>query len=139
VKIVNPRTYQGPAQAPNAGQGNAGNYWFTNGATAFTVNAPGSGFGTASRNPIYGPGINYGDMAIEKDIRIDESKSVELRMETFNTFNHANFANPGGGTNGASQDASFLSAPTFGEIFSVRQLTTNGDGRVVQLGAKIYF
>jgi hypothetical protein len=137
VKIVNPRTYQGPTQAPNAGQGNPGNYWFTNGATAFTVNAPGSGFGTANRNPIYGPGINYGDMAIEKDIRIDEGKSVELRFETFNTFNHANFAPPG--NVGASEDASFLSTPTFGEIFGVRQLTTNGDGRVVQLGAKIYF
>lgn len=136
VKKVNPRTYQTTA---NGGAGNAGNYWFTNGSSAFTVGAPGSGFGTANRNPIYGPGINYGDMAIEKDIRIDESKSVELRLETFNTFNHANFANPGGGNNGSSQDASFLSTPTFGEIFSVRSLTTNGDGRVVQLGAKIYF
>jgi hypothetical protein len=136
VKKVNPRTYQTTA---NGGSGNAGNYWFTNGSSAFTVGAPGSGFGTANRNPIYGPGINYGDMAIEKDIRIDESKSIELRMETFNTFNHANFANPGGGNSGSSQDASFLSTPTFGEILSVRQLTTNGDGRVVQLGAKIYF
>ncbi len=134
VKIVNPRTYQ---LAPNGGAGNQGNYWFTNGAAAFTVNAPGSGFGTANRNPLYGPGINYGDMALEKDIRIDESKSVELRMETFNTFNHANFAPPG--NVGSSEDASFLSAPTFGEIFGVRSLTTNGDGRVVQLGAKIYF
>jgi hypothetical protein len=133
-QIVNPRTYQTTA---NGGSGNGGNYWFTNGPTVFPIGAPGSGIGTASRNPLYGPGINYGDMALEKDIRIDESKSVELRLETFNTFNHANFAPPG--NFGTSEDASAADTGTFGEIFGVRSLTTNGDGRVVQLGAKIYF
>jgi len=133
-QIVNPRTYQA---APNGGNGEPGNYWFTNGSTVFPIGAPGSGIGTAKRNPLYGPGINYGDMAIEKDIRIDESKSVQLRLETFNTFNHANFANPG--NFGTSEDASAADTATFGQIFGVRSLTTNGDGRVVQLGAKIYF
>jgi hypothetical protein len=134
--IVNPRTYQA---APNAaGGGEAGNYWFTNGSTVFPVAAPGTGIGSANRNPLYGPGINYGDMAIEKKIHIDESKYVELRLETFNTFNHANFAPPAT-PNNTNEDASFLNSATFGQIFAVRSLTTNGDGRVVQLGAKIYF
>jgi hypothetical protein len=133
--IVNPRTFQ---SAPNGGNGEAGNYWFTNGSTFLPVGAPGTGIGSASRNPLYGPGINYGDMAIEKDIHIDESKYLQLRFETFNTFNHANFANPAtpGFTN---EDASAADTAAFGQIFAVRQLTTNGDGRVVQLAAKIYF
>jgi|HubBroStandDraft_1064217.scaffolds.fasta_scaffold00455_2 hypothetical protein len=112
------------------------NYWFN--PAAFTIPASGTGIGSASRNPLYGPGINYGDMAIEKNIHIDESRYFQLRLETFNTFNHANFANPAtpGFTN---EDASGATGPTFGEIFSVRQISTNGDGRVLQLGAKFYF
>jgi hypothetical protein len=115
-----------------------GNFWVTNGATAFALPASGSGIGNASRNPFYGPGINYGDMALEKSIHIDEARYLQLRLETFNTFNHANFANPAtpGFTN---EDASPLNSATFGEIFGVKTLTTQGDGRVVQLGAKFYF
>jgi hypothetical protein len=86
--------------------------------------------GDANRNPFYGPGLNFWDMALEKQIKFAESKSVELRLESFDTFNHANFSQPfntiGNGL-------------PFGEILSTRQITTNGAGRVVQLGAKIYF
>jgi len=134
VTKVNPRNYQVSA---NGGAGEPGNYWFTNGSTAFPIGAPGSGIGTASRNPLYGPGINYGDMALEKDVHISESKYLQLRLETFNTFNHANFAPPG--NVGTSEDASGANSSTFGQVFGVRTLTTNGDGRVVQLGLKIYF
>ncbi len=112
------------------------NSWFN--PAAFTLPAPGTGYGNASRNPLYGPGINYGDMALEKNIHIDESRYFQLRLETFNTFNHANFANP--------NNATFLPSGVedrtsggFGEIFSVRPLSTGGDGRVLQLGAKFYF
>jgi hypothetical protein len=92
--------------------------------------------GTANRNPLYGPGINYGDMAIEKRIHIDESRYFELRFETYNTFNHTNFSNPG--NFGSSEDASGLIG-NLGRIFSTKTITTNGEGRAVQLGAKFYF
>jgi len=145
VQIVNPRSTVASVHAP---------FWFTNGASAFTndCNASGcggvipgltgTGIGNASRNPLYGPGLNYTDMAIEKNIHIDESRYFQLRLETFNTFNHANFCPPAnygscGGT--PSNDASFLDAGTFGEIFGVRSISTGGEGRVVQLGAKFYF
>jgi hypothetical protein len=114
----------------------SGNLWFN--PAAFTFPAVGAGYGNASRNPLYGPGINYSDMALEKNIHIDESRYVQLRLETFNTFNHANFANP--------NNAAFLpsgvediTSGNLGEIFSVRPLSTGGDGRVLQLGAKFYF
>jgi hypothetical protein len=113
-----------------------GNLWFN--PAAFTIPANGTGMGSASRNPLYGPGLNYTDMALEKNIHIDESRYIQLRLETFNTFNHANFKNPATpGFN--SEDASGITGPYFGEIFSVQQISTNGDGRVLQLGVKFYF
>lgn len=114
--------------------GTGTNYWFN--PAAFSVPAPGTGIGNANRNPLYGPGLNYGDIALEKEIPIDESRRIELRLETFNTFNHANFQNPttpGFNSEDVSEPASF------GRIFGVQQISTNGDGRVLQLGVKFYF
>jgi hypothetical protein len=121
----------------------AGHFWVASGAEY--CNAPAAAFthpdsgtlGTASRNPFYGPGINYGDMALEKKIRIDESRYLELRLESYNTFNHTNFANPtDNGFN--SEDVQSLFGP-FGKIFNTKTISTNGEGRAVQLGVKFYF
>jgi len=95
---------------------------------AFAVPALGTE-GTANRNPFYGPGLNYWDMALEKSVYFTESMYFQLRFETFNTFNHANFAAPVGD----------LSAGSFGQVNSVQQISTTGAGRVVQLGAKFFF
>jgi len=114
------------------------NYWFN--PAAFSVPAPGTGIGTANRNPFYGPGINYTDMAIEKNIHIDEARYFQLRLESFNTFNHANFLNPATPGKPCTTVGEDVNSPsTFGRIFGVQTLTTNGDGRVVQLAAKFYF
>jgi hypothetical protein len=75
-------------------------------------------------------------MALEKDIHFTESKYLELRLETFNTFNHAQFAAPNGTIPAAGTPAS---QNTFGQILGVQQVTTQGDGRVVQIAGKIYF
>lgn len=105
------------------------NYWFN--PAAFANNTVGT-TGNANRNPLYGPGLNFWDMALEKDIHITEAKYFELRLETFNTFNHAQFAAP---------DANCCTGqdPNFGRILGVQAATTNGDGRVVQLAGKFYF
>ena len=102
------------------------NMWLNPAAFAVPTNGV---MGNANRNPFYGPGLNFWDMALEKQVKFTESKYVELRLESFDTFNHANFANP----------SPYVGFPNFGEILSTRQITTNGAGRVVQLGAKIYF
>jgi hypothetical protein len=47
--------------------------------------------GNARRRFFHGPGINNWDMAILKDLRLTESKSLEFRAEFFNVFNHAQF------------------------------------------------
>jgi hypothetical protein len=102
------------------------NYWFN--PAAFSEPAVGT-MGDSNRNPLYGPGLNFTDLALEKVIHIDEARWLQLRLETFNSFNHANFAAPGG----------IFATSTFGRITGVQSGTTNGDGRVVQLGLKIYF
>jgi hypothetical protein len=133
--IRDPRNHNPGVDPTGACTGtNCNNLYFN--PAAFSIAAPGA-LGTASRNPLYGPGINYGDLALEKRIHIDESRYFELRLETYNTFNHANFANPSdNGFN--SDDVQGLFGP-FGKIFSTKTISTGGEGRAVQLGAKFYF
>jgi hypothetical protein len=118
---------------------NPDNLYFNPGAFAIPGNSAAVGpmLGTAQRNPFYGPGINYGDMALEKKIRVTESRYFELRLETYGTFNHANFSNPT--DNGFNSDDVGGLFGTFGRVFTTKTISTNGEGRAVQLGAKFYF
>jgi hypothetical protein len=50
--------------------------------------------GTASRRSFYGPGAVNFDLALLKSFRISESKALQFRLETFNTFNHTQFFGP---------------------------------------------
>lgn len=96
------------------------NYWFNpNGFTRQTFGM----FGTSGRNSIHGPGINNTDLSLAKEVRFTETRMIQLRLEAYNLFNHAQFALP----------ASDIASPTFGRIFSATH------GRLVQLGAKLYF
>jgi hypothetical protein len=86
-------------------------------------------YGTLPRNSFRGPGRTNFDLAVAKTTSLyRERVGLEFRVEAFNVFNHAEFANP---------DTSFGS-PTFGEITS----TTIGvleTQRILQLGARIKF
>ena len=48
-------------------------------------------FGDAGRNVLTNPRRTNFDTALLKHIKIDETKSVELRFEAFNVFNHTEF------------------------------------------------
>jgi hypothetical protein len=73
----------------------------------FTSNPPALGTqGDAPRRPFYGPGVNNWDMALHKITKLTEGKSLELRFETFNTFNHAQFYG-NGSVDGNINDATF--------------------------------
>lgn len=102
------------------------NYWFNPGAFR---SAPLGAIGNASRNSVYYAGINNWDIGLYKDIYFTESKYIELRLETFNTFNTPQFGKP----------ILDVNDPRFGRVFSVQPGSTNGNGRVLQLGGKIYF
>jgi len=60
---------------------------------AFTENALGSP-GTASRRSFHGPGSLNFDLALLRNFNISETKALQFRLETFNTFNHAQFFGP---------------------------------------------
>jgi hypothetical protein len=106
---------------------------------AFAVPALGTE-GTANRNPFYGPGLNFWDMALEKNVHFTETMYFQLRLETFNTFNHANFGPPINGIGGPGVGPGSTGVGTgFGDVSTVQQISTNGAGRVVQLGGKFYF
>jgi hypothetical protein len=82
-------------------------------------------FGNSKHRFFHGPGWNNWDIAMLKDLRITESKSLEFRMELFNAFNHAQFMNP---------DGNFLDlGSTFGVITQAR------DARIGQLAFKFIF
>jgi hypothetical protein len=60
---------------------------------AFSDNALGTP-GNAGRRSFFGPGAFNFDLALLKNIRLSESKILQFRLETFNTFNHAQFFGP---------------------------------------------
>lgn len=91
----------------------------------FSPNDPGT-FGNSSRRFFYGPRIHNYDMALRKVTKITESKSLEFRFETFNTFNHPQFVGA------ASVDGNRDSA-TFGQILKSQP------GRLSQLALKFQF
>ena len=82
--------------------------------------------GTSPRRFFYGPGINNWDMALLKSTNLSESKSVELRFESFNTFNHAQFF-------GSSSVDSNVSSSTFGTV------VTAGAPRLMQVAIRLMF
>jgi hypothetical protein len=82
--------------------------------------------GNAPRRFFYGPGIENTDLALIKNIALGGPKSVQLRLEAFNVFNHAQFYGAG------AVDGNIVS-PTFGHI--VRAAAP----RQVQLAAKFAF
>ena len=57
---------------------------------AFRPNALGTQ-GNSKRRMFYGPGIDNFDVALHKVTIFSESRSLELRLEMFNVFNHAQF------------------------------------------------
>jgi hypothetical protein len=79
--------------------------------------------GNSRRRFFHGPGLDNFDMALLKSIKFTESKELQLRLEAFNLFNHAQFQNPSGEINSSE----------FGIVTSAR------DGRILQLGLKILF
>ena len=80
-------------------------------------------FGTERPGTVLGPGFQLWDVSLIKNFNFGERVGLQLRLETFNTFNHGN----------PSSIDTGIGSGTFGQV--------NGwhDPRNVQLGAKIKF
>lgn len=96
-------------------------------------------FGNVRRNFFHGPGFNYTNLSVFKDIPLghDTARSLQLMLQAANVFNHANFAPP---------DGNYPDGP--GEFGAVTALwgnygyDYNGDpapGRTAQIVGKIRF
>jgi hypothetical protein len=96
--------------------------WFD--TTAFAFPAVGA-WGNAGHNSLRGPGRDNWNLSLFKSFVISESRGsrFELRVESFNTWNHTEF----------NQVSNQLGASNFGHV------TSAFDPRIFQLGGKIYF
>jgi hypothetical protein len=95
--------------------------------TQFSENTLGTP-GTSRRRFFSGPGMNNFDLALLKNVRLTEAKSLQFRFETFNAFNHAQFFGP------QSVDGNIADlGSTFGQVVSAQP------ARIAQLGAKFIF
>jgi hypothetical protein len=108
---------------PNANAPRTVEQWFDTSCFAARPLAATGEPGSATRNPIRGPGFASADLSLFKNVALGGSHRIQLRLEAFNAFNQVRFNNPSGAFNTAN----------FGRITSAQ------DGRVVQLGIKYLF
>lgn len=90
--------------------------------TSAFVQAPQFTLGSSSRNPVRGPHYRNADIALIKRVYFNETMNLELRGEAFNVTNTPPLGAPNA-----------VLGPGFGSI------TSAGDPRVIQLGAKFNF
>ncbi len=83
----------------------------------------GQGSAMPVRSIVTAPGLFNWNIALFKDIPIHEAIHLQLRAESFNTFNHTEFNTVDGGSNDGN----------FGQV------TSTYDPRVLQFGAKFLF
>jgi hypothetical protein len=115
-----------PKAATTSSNGNNTIQWFDPSSFAPTILAGTTqpSFGNAGHNSIWGPGRDNWDLAMFKTFAPTERLHIELRAESFNTWNHTQFnginSAIGGGPDTGKANSAF-------------------DPRTFQLGAKISF
>lgn len=128
------RIVDGQPLSPNVGDPTI-DQWFD--TRAFALPAVGT-FGNVGRNTLRGPGLQTVDLALAKNFKLRKKASLQLRIEAFNALNHPNFGRP----NAVLSAEVPLDAPVgdprrtpnrFGTV------TTAGDPRIIQFGARLVF
>jgi hypothetical protein len=82
--------------------------------------------GNSGRRFFSGPGIDNYDLTLQKNLKLTESKSFELRLEAFNAFNHAQFYGP-------SAVQGNIGSAAFGQVVSA------APPRLFQIASKLIF
>jgi hypothetical protein len=94
--------------------------WFNTGAFVAPAFAT---FGNEGSNVIRGPGLVNFDLALARNFAIWHEKTLQFRVEAFNSMNHPNFLAP----------AVIVNSSTFGKI------TAANTPRDIQLGLKLVY
>jgi hypothetical protein len=103
--------------------------WFSTSSyadpTAPWAGGTGQGFGAAGKDNVVAPHLINFNLSLTKTIQLTghEGPNIELRFESFNTFNHTQFS----GMDASSHDGNF------GQITSVYS------NRILELGGKFHF
>jgi len=93
--------------------------------------------GTLGRNVLRGFSANQVDVALRRDFKLVESLNLQFRLDAFNLFNHANFANPTGIlTSAIFGRASQMLSSGLGGMSPLYQI---GGPRSLQLALKLQF
>lgn len=99
------------------------------------------GFGNAGNTYFYGPGTNNWDISVFKNFQLgkNEARQLQFRAETYNTFNHTEFATFNSSANFdkttglVSNSALGTQSPTFGRF------TSTNNPRIITLALKLKF
>jgi hypothetical protein len=87
-------------------------------------------FGNLRRNAVTGPGFVNTDVSVVKTVTAGPDRVLQLRVDAFDLFNHANFGPPG----------NVVGSPMFGKISRTRLPTGEaGSSRQIQFAAKLFF
>jgi len=125
-----PQVQPGPLQLNHNPRN--GNLYFN--TALFSVPPLGQLGNTATRY-FFGPGLDNFDMALQKDVHLVEGTQIQLRIEAFNVFNHAQFFGP----TSVSSDVNSCGDQACTPADSFGQVTTADAPRVMQAAAKFAF
>jgi hypothetical protein len=119
---------------------------YSNGSSILIPNGLGT-FGTLGRNVFRDTGFHNVDLSVSKNFKFGERVRAQFRIETFNIFNHPNYANPNGATSGYGQAAN--ADPSQPGLFgcgcstpdqaAFNPVLGSGSNRAIQLGLKFIF
>lgn len=80
--------------------------------------------GTLGRNALRGFGVSQVDLALRRNFKFSETFAFQFRVDAFNIFNRANFANPSG----------VLTSGNFGTATQTLNRSLGGLGSIYQIG-----
>jgi hypothetical protein len=123
---------------PNASAPHTFSQWYNTsayvcyGTTAPCIPYTGqTSIGTSGPGTARGPGFWRTDLGLFKNIKFSERFTGQVRLETFNTFNHTNPLAPGACTTGCGSNS--MTNSVYDKVQTAR------DPRLIQLGMKLNF
>ncbi len=112
--------------------------------------AGGQHFGNLPRNAYYGPSYKNVDLSLVKNTRVGDRATLQVRLDTFNLFNHTNFTNPmlpnfaidflqNGIDPATNRGVGFLPITATPDVAGGNPFLGGGGPRALQLAARITF
>ncbi|HTU35726.1 MAG TPA: carboxypeptidase-like regulatory domain-containing protein [Candidatus Acidoferrum sp.] len=117
------------------------NHYFTTSCLAAppVITADGAtAFGNAGTSIVRGPAQEDFDVAVIKDVRLNEARNLQFRGEFFNAFNTPSFSDPSTNVGTAEVNASGAPMLALSNIFGTIT-STSVNPRIVQLAIKLLF